>query len=190
MFRDLVLLNRSYRRFDKNAPMSEGMLRGLVDLARCSASAGNQQPLKYVLSWTAERNELIYPTLAWAGYLRDWDGPAPDERPTGYIIILGDRTVCEKVNWDHGIAAQTILLGAAEQGYGGCMIGSVNRDALREKLSIPEQYDVLLVLAMGKPVERVVLEDVGPDGSIKYYRDSQQVHHVPKRKLEDVILDL
>jgi nitroreductase len=189
VFRDLVLADRSYRRFVEDEPISESTLRDLVDLARCTASAGNMQPLKYILSWTRERNDLIFPTLAWAGYLKDWPGPEPGERPSGYVIILGDRRVCEKVNHDHGIAAQTILLGAAELGYGGCMIGSVDRDALRGTLSIPEHYSILLVLAIGKPAETVVLEDVGADGSIKYYRDSDGVHHVPKRKLEDIIIE-
>lgn len=189
MFRDLVLADRSYRRFVEDEPIAESTLRDLVDLARCTASAGNMQPLKYVLSWTKQRNDLIFPTLAWAGYLKDWPGPSPGERPSGYIIVLGDRRIAERVSYDHGIAAQTILLGAAELGYGGCMIGSVDRDTLRQELAISDEYDILLVLAIGRPAEKVVLEDVGEDGSIKYYRDSEDVHHVPKRRLEDIILE-
>lgn len=189
MFRDLVLSNRSFRRFKENVPISESTLRELVDLARCSASAGNIQPLKYMLSWTRDRNDAIFPTLAWAGYLKDWDGPAPGKRPSAYVILLGDRRISMKVPWDHGIAAQTILLGAVEKGLGGCMIGSIDRDSLRQRLSIPEDYEILLVIALGKPAEKVVLEDVGADGSIKYYRDADGVHHVPKRRLSDVIVE-
>lgn len=190
MFRDLVLANRSYRRFAEDVPVGEETLRELVDLARCSPSSGNTQSLKFVLSWTKERNDAIFPTLAWAGYLRDWSGPEVGERPSGYITILGDTRIRPKVQCDQGIAAQTILLGAAEKGLGGCMIGSVNRDALRQILSIPSEYDIILVIAVGKPVERVVLEDLPESGSIEYYRDADGVHHVPKRPLSEIILDL
>lgn len=187
--RDLVLANRSYRRFVESEKIEESVLKELVDLARCSASAGNLQSLKYVLSNTSERNALIFSTLSWAGYLTDWPGPGEGERPSAYIVILGDTHISKNFFCDHGIAAQTILLGATEKGYGGCMFGSINREQLRAALSIPQRYEVLLVLAIGKPVEKVVLEEVGPDGSIKYWRDSSGVHHVPKRRLEDILIE-
>jgi len=189
-FRDLVLANRSYRRFAQSERVSEQTLRELVDLARLTPSAANLQPLRYVLSWTPERNELVFSTLSWAGYLPDWPGPPEGERPAAYIIILNDTEVTKNVGCDHGIAAQTICLGAVEKGLGCCMFGSIDRDALRRHLGIPERYQILLVIAIGVPIEKVVLEEVGPDGSIKYYRDSQQVHHVPKRRLEDIILNI
>ena len=188
MFRDLVLANRSYRRFHESESISEETLRSLVDLARCTPSAANLQSLKYVLSCTPERNAVVFATLSWAGYLTDWPGPAEGERPSAYIIILGDTRISKSFFCDHGIAAQTILLGATEKGLGGCMFGSIDRDRLRKELAIEEHFEVLLVIALGKPVEKVVLEDVGSDGSIKYYRDEAGVHHVPKRKLEDVIV--
>jgi len=188
VFKDLVLSNRSYRRFVQSEAIPESTLRELVDLARCTPSAANLQPLRYVLSSTSERNELVFSTLSWAGYLPDWPGPVEGERPSAYIVILTDTEISKRVGCDHGIAAQTICLGAAEKGYGCCMFGSIDRDALRRSLAIPERYQILLVIAMGKPVEKVVIEEVGPDGSIRYYRDSDQVHHVPKRKLEDVLL--
>ncbi|MGB9619041.1 MAG: nitroreductase family protein [Armatimonadota bacterium] len=190
MFRDLVLANRSYRRFAQSEVIPESVLRELVDLARCTPSAANLQPLRYVLSCTPERNDLVFSTLSWAGYLPDWPGPAEGERPSAYIIILTDTEISKTGGCDHGIAAQTICLGAVEKGYGCCMFGSIDRDALRSHLQIPDRYHILLVIAIGKPIEKVVLEEVGPDGSIKYYRDADQVHHVPKRRLEDVILNL
>jgi nitroreductase len=189
MLRDLVLKNRSYRRFDQEDTITETMLREWVDLARQTPSGANFQSLKYALAFTTDKNAAIYPHLAWAGYLCDWDGPEAAERPTAYVTILGDRTVAKDFGCDHGIAAQTILLAAAEQGFGGCMIGSVKRDALLETLELDgERFEVLLVLALGKPKETVVLEPLGDDGSIKYYRDAAGVHHVPKRGLDEVIL--
>ena len=120
--------------------------------------------------------------------MRSWSGPAEGERPSAYIVILGDTEIRKSFGCDHGIAAQSIMLGATERGLGGCMIGSIKRDALRETLEIPERYEIQLVLALGKPAETVVLEDVGPDGSIKYYRDEEDAHHVPKRSLDELIL--
>ena len=92
--------------------------------------------------------------------------------------------------FDHGIAAQTMLLGATERGLGGCMIASVDRDALGEQFPIPDGFDIVLVIALGKPAEEVVLEDTVSPDQIEYYRDAEGVHHVPKRPLDDLIVEL
>jgi nitroreductase len=188
MLKDLVTKNRSYRRFYQDVSISQDTLRELVDLARFVASGMNRQPLKYILSWEPEKNARIFANLAWAAYLEDWDGPEEGERPTGYIIILHDKEVHESAGCDHGIAAQTIMLGAAEHGLGGCMIASIQRKPLRQALDIPDRYDMLLVLALGKPKEEVVIDPVGADGDTKYWRDESGVHHVPKRTLDDIIV--
>jgi len=189
VIKDLILKNRSYRRFYQEVSIELATLRELIDLARLSASAGNVQPLKYILSCNPQKNALIFPYFAWAGYLKDWSGPDEGERPSAYIIILGDTEIKQSFGCDHGIVAQSILLGAVEKGLGGCMIGSIQREGLREVLKIPERYKILLVLALGKPKETVVIETVGPNGDIRYWRDSKGVHHVPKRALDDIIVD-
>ena len=188
MLKELVQRNRSYRRFHQEVPVGPGVLRELVDLARLSASGANLQPLKYVLSRDAERNAAVFETLGWAAYLKDWAGPDVGERPAAYIVILGDTTIRKSFGVDPGIAAQSILLGAVEQGLGGCILASIQRDALREALSIAGRYEILLVLALGKPKETVVIDPVGADGEIKYWRDADGVHHVPKRALDEVIV--
>jgi nitroreductase len=188
MLKDLILRNRSYRRFHQEIPISLEDLKELVDLARQSASAANRQPLKYFLSYQAETNARIFPYLAWAGYLKDWGGPKEGEKPSAYIIVFGDKTITQAFGCDHGIAAQSILLGATEKGLGGCIIGSVQKSELIREFRIPEQYEVLIVIALGKPKEQVVLEPVPKDGSIKYWRDVQGIHHVPKRALDEIIL--
>ncbi len=188
MLRDLVRKNRSYRRFHQDVPIERQTLAELVELARLSASAANRQPLRFILSCAPERNAKIFPHLAWAGYLTDWPGPADGERPSAYIVILADRQIGQLLGCDHGIAAQTILLGATEQGLGGCMIGSIQRAELRAALQISELYEIVLVLALGKPKETVVLETVDAAADIRYWRDSDNVHHVPKRRLEDLIV--
>jgi len=162
--KELVLETRSYRRFQQEVPISLETLRELVDLARQTASGSNIQPLKYVLSVEREISARIFSCTAWAGYLEDWSGPAEGERPAAYVVILGDTELRREFNTDAGIAAQRAILG------------------------ISERYKILLVLALGKPAEVVVLEPVGSDGSIRYYRDADDVHHVPKRALEEVVV--
>jgi nitroreductase len=188
MMKDLVMKNRSCRRFHQNAGVSRETLRELVDLARLSATGGNMQPLKFLLSHDATRNDLIFPHLGWAAYLKDWPGPPEGERPAAYIIILGDTRIKTSFGCDHGIAAQSILLGAVERGLAGCIIATVRRPELGRALSIPDHFEALLVIALGKPRETVVIEPVGPEGDIKYWRDAQGVHHVPKRSLDELIV--
>jgi len=187
MIEDLVRRTRSCRRF-REEPIGEGILRSLVDLARLSASAANLQPLKYLLSCEKEMNEVIFPELKWAGYMKDWDGPVEGERPSAYIIVLGDREIAESFGCDHGIASQNILLGATDMGLGGCIIASVNRDNLRKALRIPDRFEILHVIALGRPGERIVIEEIGEGGDIKYWRDGSGIHHVPKRALDDIII--
>lgn len=190
MIKDLILKNRSYRRFYENEPISEAQLKAMVDNARLSASGRNIQSLKYILSYTPELNEKIFPLLAWAGYLKEWNGPEAGERPSAYIIMVNDKNITESYFWDHGIAVQSILLTAVEQGFGGCIIASVNKEKLRTALDIPQQYDIIQVVALGKPKEIVMLDEMPENGDVKYWRDEKSVHHVPKRKLEDIIIKL
>jgi nitroreductase len=187
-FSELVKDNRSRRRFRQDSSVDVETLRGLIDLARLTPSARNLQPLKYVLSNTAEKNAKIFSCLSWALDLKGWGGPAEGERPSAYIIILGDTEIAKTFGCDHGIAAQTIMLGAVDRGLGGCIMASIKREQLRELLSIPARYEILLVLALGKPSEEVVIDAIGKSGDVKYWRDESGVHHVPKRALEDIIV--
>ncbi len=188
MIADLVLKNRSYRRFHQEVAIEAETLRELVDLARLSPSAANMQPLRYILSCDSKKNVLIFSNIAWAAYLKDWPGPGEGERPSAYIVILQDTQIGHPLGLDHGIAAQSILLGAVERGLGGCIIGSVNKPGLREALGIKRGYEILLVLAIGKPKETVAIEAIGAADDIKYWRDDERVHHVPKRSLDEIIV--
>lgn len=188
MLRDIVENSRSVRRFHGDRKIEEGQLKELVDLARLTPSGANKQPLKYIVTCNENVNEEIYKTLGWAGYLNDWDGPIPTERPTGYIIMLRDNNITKAMTFDEGIAAQTIFLGAREMGLGGCFIGNLKRNELRRVLEISEDYEISLVVALGYPKEEVVVDEIDKDMDIKYWRDERQVHHVPKRKLEDILI--
>ncbi|SHO44189.1 nitroreductase family protein [Desulfopila aestuarii] len=189
MFKDLVQSNRSYRRFDHSVPVSMQTLEELVELARLCPSAANKQPLRFILSTAPSDNDAIFTCLKWAAYLTDWDGPAPSEQPSAYIVMVNTSKDWEFAKFDLGIMAQTMLLGAVEKGLGGCIIGALDREKLRAHFSLQPEMDVSLVLALGKPAEDVRIVDVTENGSIKYYRDDAGVHYVPKRSLVELTLD-
>jgi nitroreductase len=189
MLHDLITKNRSYRRFDESVTISYNQLKEWIELARLSASGRNAQPLKYIISCEKEKNEKIFSTLGWAAYLRDWDGPAEGERPSAYLVQLLDTEISTNFFCDDGIAMQNILLGAVEAGFGGCIFRTINKPKLIELLSIPEKFQIVNVIALGKPNETVVIE-VLKEGDFKYWRDENGVHHVPKRSLSELILEI
>jgi len=186
---ELLSRNRTRRRFDQTYQVDHAILERLVSFARLSPSGANRQPLKYIIVNKPEDCSRVFPYTAWAAYLKDWPGPADGERPSAYIIVLGDTQISESFGVDHGIAAQSIMLGAVEAGLGGCIIASVRKEGLRKELSIPERFEILLVLAIGKPVEEVVVEKI-VNGDVRYWRDEKNVHHVPKRDIDELILIL
>jgi nitroreductase len=185
---DLIPRARTVRKFHENQPVDTQTLRSLVDLARLSPSAANLQTLKYCLSSTPERNRVVFENLAWAGYIPDWPGPAEGERPAAYIIQLADEQLGSPKEVDAGLALQSMVLGAASQGLGTCILGSVNRTKLQEALGLPSRYSILYVMALGRPAEVVRVEPMGPEGNVRYWRDDQGVFHVPKRSLDELIV--
>lgn len=188
MLHDLVKKNRSYRRFNEERRISREELLALIDHARFAPSAMNLQPLRYRLVYSREECASLFPHTRWGGYLKDWPGPQPGERPPAYLIMCLPHEAGRMQLVDTGIAAQTILLAAAEQGWGGCMLGSVNKDEVHRIFNLPEALEIVLVIALGIPAEHVVIEPARADGSIEYWRDEQDLHHVPKRELPDLIL--
>ena len=185
-FLDLVKKSRSYRRFYPDMPVNRAHLLKMVEAARFSPSARNVQPIKYALYSEKGQCEAIFPTLAWAGYLTDWDGPCEGERPSAYIIQLHDTNISDRYSCDHGITAQSILLQAVELGYGGCIIGAVKREELSNILHLPDHLKIINVLALGVPKEKVVVDDI-KEGDYKYWREPDGTHHVPKRTLDELI---
>jgi nitroreductase len=187
--KDLFLKTRTCRRFDESHKIGSETLESLVGLARLSPSGGNRQPLKFLIFNKPEECEKIFPYLAWAGYLKEWPGPDKGERPSGYIFIVGDNAITDNFGVDHGIAAQSIMLGATEAGLGGCIIASIKREELCEEMKIPDRFEILFILALGKPVENIIIEEI-KDDDVKYWRDEKGNHHVPKRNLKDLIIKL
>lgn len=178
--------NRSYRRFFQNESISEEQLTMMVDAARLSPSSRNVQPIKFYMCNNREMNDRIFPNLGWAGYLKEWDGPAEGERPSAYIILLHDTSVSQGYSCDNGIFAQSILLQAVDLGFGGCMIATFKKDEITQLLRLPKYLTPIMVIALGKPKEVVVIDDIKM-GDVKYWRDAGNIHHVPKRTLDELI---
>ena len=187
MLKELVKRNRSYRRFFEEEKISLDLIREWIDLARLGASGRNGQTLKYQIVLTEDKCEEVFSNLAWAGYLSDWAGPVEGERPSAYVIMLNDEKLGKNYFSDDGIAVQNLLLGAVEEGFGGCILRAFKEKELREILQIPEDFKMIQVVALGKPKEEIIIEEMKND-DIKYWRDENQVHHVPKRKLDDLIV--
>lgn len=188
MLIDLITKNRSYRRFDETVKISTDQMLLLLEAARLSPCAANLQNLRYFLSSSSPTNQQIFDNLNWAGYLRYWSGPVEGERPSAYILIITPSRTQHHHHIDVGIAAQSILLTATEMGFGGCILASLNREAIQESLQLPEEYEIVVAIALGKPAEKVVLDEVIDPDDIEYWRDEDDVHHVPKRSINDIII--
>ena len=192
MFLDLVKQARSHRGFRRDRKVTRQELEHLVECARFTPAARNDQVLKYYLAEKPETVAAIQPLTKWAGALAELHLPRKGAEPVAYIVICLDGSLAENpapYQRDVGIVAQTMLLAAAEMGLNGCMIGSFAAGELREKLGLPETIKPQLLLALGEGTDRIVITDVGEDGSTTYYRDAEDTHYVPKRTLEQLILN-
>ncbi len=191
-FLELNKKNRSYRNFDQSHAVSEEQLKKLVEITRFCPSSVNMQPFKYYLSCDPDTNALIQPLTKWARALQPMEIPKPGHYPAAFIVICYDTTVGpgrERFSTDIGIVAQTIMLGAAEMDLGGCMIGNFSPAKVSEALSLPDALKPVLILALGKPQETIVLLDAGVGADLKYFRDEQGVHYVPKRTLSEILIN-
>jgi nitroreductase len=186
MIEQLLRASRSYRRFHENEHLPLETLHEWVALTRFCPSGRNIQPLRYRPVIDRDICDSVFATLSWAGYLEEWDGPAPGERPSAYLVQLLDTHISADCLCDDGIQLQTILLAATEQGFGGCIVKAFNRAALGAALSLPPHLRVLHVLALGRPAEKVVIEEMNGD-DYRYWRTPDGTHHVPKRPLADLL---
>ena len=187
---EIIQKTRTYRRFDASKPVEPGTVANLIDLGRLGGSARNCQPWQYLIITAANHCEVVFPYLGWAGYLSDWKGPVESERPTAYILCYLNKSrltgSVQEAIFDLGIATQNMLLGATSVGLGGCRIGAYS-PKLAEVFPQADHLELHHVIALGVPVEKVVIEEC-TDNNIKYWRDTEQVHHVPKRTLADILL--
>lgn len=187
LLEDLLLRDRSVRRFDPSVKIELSDLRKIIGLTRFCASGRNAQPLRYRLVTSPDECSAIFPSLGWAGYYKDWDGPSPENRPAAYIIQCVDTSIGSKL-CDDGLQLQVITLGAVALGLSACIIKSFNAEVIRHELKIGPRYSPLYVVALGKAAEKVRIVPMKQDGDFRYYRDENDVQCVPKRELDDLII--
>ncbi len=189
--KELAEKNRSYRGYDETRRVTREELTEFVECARLCPSSVNVQPLKYRLVYEKEEVDRLQAQTKWARALPDLHLPHEGMCPTAFIVICQDTRISDSMaryQKDVGIVAQTMLLAATEMELGGCMIGNFGAASVRETLGLPEYMAPMLVVAFGKPAETIVLTEIEDGESTNYYRDEKDVHYVPKRKLEDIIL--
>ncbi|MGX8851679.1 nitroreductase family protein [Amedibacillus sp. YH-ame10] len=190
MFMDLVVQNRSYRGYDESRKITKEEMLDMINHARLCASSVNKQPLKYYVAYDEEMVKKIQPLTGWAKAL-DMKLPHDGKCPTGFIVICQDTNIMKNTDAflrDVGIVAQTMLLRAVEMGLGGCMIGNFKVEDIQKTLHLKEGIYPHLILAIGKPDEEVIITDV-QDQKTNYYRDEEDRHYVPKRSLEDLLIN-
>ena len=191
MLKDLILASRSYRSFDQSVKITREMLSDWVDHARLSPSSINLQMLKFRIVYREEECRAVLPLTRWAGKIKHMKLPPDGHEPVAYVIVCADATVspnAESFLKDVGICSQSIMLAAAESGFGGCMIGSFSPAEISSALHLSKELTPMLVLALGKPDEEVRLTDAAEDGSVTYYRENG-IHYVQKRALKDLIVE-
>lgn len=180
----LLMKNRSYRGYQADAPVSEELLKRIVEVNTKIPSACNQQVLRFRLV-TGDEAAKVHPLIKMGGALPELHLPFAGTEPPAYIIICSKEKETKLVDIDLGISAQSMLLKAVEVGYNGLIIGAFDREKVRETLSLP--CDPLLILAIGKGAERIRLQEIREGESHKYYRENG-VHIVPKVRVEDLVI--
>lgn len=190
MLRELMMSNRTVRRFEESREVDTHTLERLVELTRYCPSGRNMQPLRYVIINDAERKREVFPLLKWAGYFKDWDGPEVGERPAAYLVQCLDTQYGCDCLCDDGLQLEAITLAMHTLGLAGCIIKAFNVKGLSEVLGLDERYAPRYVLAIGYPAEEVVIEEMGAtaEENYKYYRTPDGIHHVPKRPLSELII--
>ena len=187
--KDLIRFNRSYRKYDNTFKINDSTLIEFIERSRFVPSSRNIQSIRFHIVNNQTDNDFLFEQLSWAGYLKDWDGPEESQRPSAYIIICNDNSLFKNAEIDIGIISQTILLQLAEKGLGGCMIGAFKKNNISQYFEIEDPHSVKLVIAIGKPVQEIILEDI-KDNDHKYYLDGNNLHHVPKRTINELILNI
>lgn len=182
---DLIVSRRSIRQF-RQEPVSQEILRDVVNAGRLAPSAANRQPLEFIVVDEESIRKQLFPCLKWAGYIVPEGNPKPGQEPQAYVVVLVNTEIREKgFEWDSGAAIENMILTAWEKGIGSCWIISADKARVKTLLNVPASYKVDSVIAFGYPAEAPVIEDF--EDSVKYWKDEQGCLHVPKRKLADVI---
>lgn len=177
---------RTVRLFEqKNVPDSD--LAEMIDCARVTSCASNLQQLRYIIIRDTKLLKDIFPLTAWANLVRPSRTPVWGiSAPRCFIAVIASASANQVIHADAGAAIQSMQTMAWSRGLGCCWLGSIQREQIKILLELPDDKQVLYLVAVGYPAEKPVAEDVQEGQSIFYYLDDQQRLHVPKIRPEDV----
>ena len=182
----LLLRNRSCRGYDSNYIVSKEELLKIVEVNTKIASARNQQVLRFRLVYGTEAKEVTK-AIKLGGALPEINLPLPGTEPNAYIIICTEEPKGKWVDIDLGISAQSMLLKAVDLGLNGICIAAFNKEKISALVNSGRQMEPLLILAIGKSIERFQLLPIGQEDEHNYFRKNG-VHFVPKVRIEDLLI--
>ena len=182
----LLLRNRSCRGYDSNYIVSKEELLKIVEVNTKIASARNQQVLRFKLVYGTEAKEVTK-AIKLGGALPELNLPLPGTEPNAYIIICTEEPKGKWVDIDLGISAQSMLLKAVDLGLNGICIAAFNKEKICALVNGSRQMEPLLILAIGKSIERFQLLPIGENDEHNYFRKNG-VHFVPKVRIEDLLI--
>ena len=181
----LLARNRSYRGYDKKVVVGMSTLEKIVAVTTKIPSARNQQVLRFKLVTRDSGADKVLAHIKMGGALPELNLPFEGTEPEAFILICSSVPESKLVDIDLGIAAQSMLLKAADLGLNGLMIGAFNKAEITRLFALP--YEPLLILAIGKGAETIRLTEIREGESHHYYRENG-VHYVPKVALADLLL--
>ncbi|MBQ2511304.1 MAG: nitroreductase family protein [Bacteroidales bacterium] len=182
---ELLLKNRSTRGYNKAYVVSQAELERIVGVCTKIPSACNQQVLRFKLVTRDNGADRLLPLLRMGAALPELHLPIAGTEPEAFIICCSTTKESPLVDVDLGIALQSMLLKMTEMGLQGLVIGAFNRTQTQELFELP--YLPLMLLAVGKGIERFEIKPIHANESHAYYRENG-VHVVPKVMLQDLIL--
>ena len=182
---EIIMTRRTIRKF-KQEPIGRGLLKKIIDAARMAPTGSNRQPLSFAIITDKELCNKIFPLTKWAGYLQGAYTPSESERPTAYIAVFTELENKDSSETAAGAAVENMLIFAHSEGIGCCWMGAIDRERIPEILGSPKNKYLLYLVALGYPAESPVAAPYTDD--VKYYLDEQNVLHVPKKSLDDVLI--
>lgn len=180
---DIIRKRRTIRSFTKEPVITE-KLKLMIEMARLAPSGANLQPVKYICVNNKEYCDKLFPLTKWAGYTAPKGAPTKEDAPTAYIVVMIDEDIRKDGDNDAAYASENIILTAENEGISSCILGSINRVAIKELFGIKDNLRIHTVIALGYAKQSSEIFDL--EDSVKYYLDENNDFHVPKRKTEEI----
>lgn len=144
---DAIQARKSVRAYDSR-PVPKETIDKILESGRLAPSAMNYQPWHFVVVTDPKKREVLSEGR-YAKFLA--------ESP---VVIVGCANTKKSPKWstvDVTIAMQQMVLAATAEGLGTCWIGSFSEDSVRTLLEVPEEYNIVAMLAVGYPREKLDL---------------------------------